>query len=101
MVRVIFQAMRFILPWVFRAIGAILWSMVIGVLGIFVGIPKTINRIAMTWQEKAYAAGFPTEFDKPLYYAICTVALLSMVAGWFLIAYFSVGILRLIFWAGN
>lgn len=95
--RAFFRAIRFIVPWVFRVIIAILETMAVAISSLLSGVPQSMRRIATEWQRRAFAAGFPTEFDRPLYYTLCVAAVLTFIVGWIALAYMTVGLLRLIF----
>jgi hypothetical protein len=53
--------------------------------------------MATDWQHRAITAGFPTEFDRPLYYALYIGAALTVLFGWILLAYLTVIIIGLVF----
>jgi len=93
---VVYRAIKAIVPWVIRAIAGIFWSMMVAASSIFVGIPPSLDRIATTWQTRAFIAGFPTEFDRPLYYTLYVFAAITVIFGWILLAYLTMGLLHLI-----
>ena len=94
---VVYRAIKAIVPWVIRAIAGIFWSMMVAASSLWIGIPASVNRIATNWQTRAFVAGMPTEFDRPLYYALCVAAVITIIFGWILLSYLTVGLLHLIF----
>ncbi|HWQ04618.1 MAG TPA: hypothetical protein VN452_04610 [Longilinea sp.] len=97
MVRVILRGIRFITPWLLRILWATLNVVGTAIASLWVGVPTATRRIAERWVEIAVTAGFPTEFDQPLYFMGRFVAFLTIVAGWIATAYITVFLLRWIF----
>jgi len=88
---------RLAFPWVRGAILFTLSLMATSALSLWIGVPQAVSRITDDWLDRAIVAGFPTEHDRTLYYIIWVLALSTIVAGWILLAYLTVFIVRLIF----
>jgi len=96
-IRTFIRGVRFILPWVIRAIGALLWTAFVALSNNIRAMPGTIERMANEWRRRAFAAGFPTEYDTILYYVLCVAAFITIVVGWIVQAFLTVGVMHLIF----
>jgi hypothetical protein len=80
--------------------GALLFTlqlMATAVISLWVGVPTSVRRIADEWLDRAFFAGFPGNMMPQLYYVICTLAFLTILTGWILVAYLTVFFTRLIF----
>lgn len=88
---------RLSVPWIRGAFLFTLHLMATSVISLWVGVPTAISRIADEWLDRAFFAGFPTQWDRHLYYVIWTLSLLTIVAGWILLAHLTVFLVHLIF----
>jgi hypothetical protein len=84
-------------PWVGGAILFTLNLMATSVISLWVGVPTSVRRIADEWLDRAFFAGFPGDKMPQLYYVICALAVVTIVAGWLLVAHITVWLSRLIF----
>ena len=84
-------------PWIAGALLFTLQLMATAVISLWVGVPTAVRRIADDWLDRAFFAGFPGDMMPQLYYVICTLAFLTILAGWILAAYLTVFFTRLIF----
>lgn len=89
-IKAIAIAVKFALPWILRAFFFTLWLMAGSVARLRVGVPNAVRLIADEWLDKAVKAGYPTRYDKHLYYVLCTIAFLTMLAGWIIASYITV-----------
>lgn len=89
--------LQMVIPWVFRSIGFTLNLMWTALSSLWVGVPQALNRIADEWIGRAIASGFPTIWDKKLYYTIKVMAFITIVVGWILLSFFTVWIVKWIF----
>lgn len=97
MIRFVFRGIHLILPWIIRAMGALLWTALIVLTNNIRAMPETIERMANEWRGRAFSAGFPTDYDTILYYTLCVMAGIVIVVGWIVQAYLTVGIIHMIF----
>jgi len=98
--RLLHEAIFFIqlgTPWIAGAILFTLQLISTAVISLWVGVPTSVRRIADEWLDRAFSAGFPGNMMPQLYYAICTLAFLTILIGWILVAYLTVFFTRLIF----
>lgn len=84
-------------PWIAGAVLFTIQLMSTAVISLWVGVPTAVRRIADEWLDRADAANFPGDMLPRLYYVICTLAFLTILAGWILVAYLTVFFTRLIF----
>ena len=101
MVRIIIlivRFVRFVTPWVVK--GALAMAKLVGtaIASLWAGVPSAVRRIANHWLQEAIDAGFPTQYAPHLYYILCVVAFLEILAGWIISAYITVGIVNWIWW---
>jgi hypothetical protein len=83
----------------------ILWSVILfalrlvalAVISLWVGVPRAVDNIANEWLDRAIVTGFPTQYDRQLYYVLWTLGLLTVLVGWVIFSYITVGIVHLIF----
>ncbi len=84
-------------PWMAR----IMWFMVgliaTSLAAFWSGVPKTVNRVADNWLDRAIAAGFPTRWDAALYNVLWIVAFAMIVWGWIILSYLTITVIRWIF----
>lgn len=88
--RVSVMTLRFVLPWVMRAAGFTGFLVLTAAASTWLGIPTAVSRIANRWLEEANKVGFPTRYSPLLYYLLCAVATVIIVAGWIAQAYLTV-----------
>lgn len=91
------RVIRFFVPWVARAFLFILGIIATGVITFWSGVPSRVDRIANEWLDRAVLAGFPTEWDRPLYYTLWVLGLIMVIAGWVILSFITVWIFHLIF----
>jgi hypothetical protein len=94
MVRIITQIFRFFIPWLLRVIWFTLLLIGNSIVSMWKGVPKLVKRISNNLLDRAVAAGFPTEWDRPFYFAACIAAFLTILAGWILTSFLTVLIVR-------
>ncbi|MFC1879102.1 hypothetical protein ACFLZW_04245 [Chloroflexota bacterium] len=96
-VRWVFLGLRFVIPWLMRVMSHTIRLIATSIASLWVGVPTAVNRIADEWSTRALAAGIPTEYDTFLFYASAGVALVTIVSGWIILAFVTVGILMWLF----
>jgi len=96
-IRFIFRGIVFVLPWLFRAAWSAILLMATTLAAIWSGIPGSVEAIASEWLEDATLAGFPTQYDRWLFVAAETVALIVIFMGWVLLSYLTVFIIWWVF----
>lgn len=100
MVRIIkriMQAVHFISPWLLRFLWGLVLLVATVVSSLWVGVPKSVRRIAEDWVDRAVMAGFPTEYDSVLYYLFAGIAFAFIVVGWIVFSFLTVLIIVVIF----
>lgn len=91
------RMVRFFAPWVGRVFMFILGLIVTSVISFWGNVPTTVQRIADEWLDRAVMSGFPTQWDRRLYYVLSGVAYVMIVFGWVFLSYFTVWLVNLIF----
>lgn len=92
-----YYVIRFITPYVWRAIQMAARLVMVTLGALFSGIPTSTDRIAYFVTAQAMGAGILQEYDRQLYWASRIAAFLVILAGWLLTAYLTVWTLGLIF----
>jgi hypothetical protein len=67
------------------------------VISLWIGVPTALNNIANEWLDRAVIAGFPTQWDRQLYYIFWCLGFVAVVIGWVLFSFITVWIFHLIF----
>lgn len=88
---------RLATPWIVRVFTYTVWLILITVASFWVGIPNAVKEIADNWLDRAVHTGWPTQWDRQLYEILWGIAFLTIVAGWVVLAFTTVFIVRLIF----
>ena len=88
--RIYLLGIRFTVPWIVRAFGFTLKLIATTVVALWIRVPTMVRKIADDCLDTAVDAGFPTRYDRYLYYAVCVTALLTIIAGWIVLAYLTV-----------
>jgi hypothetical protein len=88
---------RLATPWIWGAFVFTLSLVTTTAISIWVGVPTAVDRIANEWLDRAVIAGFPTQWDRQLYYILWALGLITVVAGWIILSFITVGIVHLIF----
>ena len=87
----------FATPWAIRLFIFTTWLSILGLLGIWKGVPEVADRVADEWTALALDAKFPSIWETQLHRFFFVLAILSMIAGWLITAFTTVFIVRLIF----
>jgi UDP:flavonoid glycosyltransferase YjiC (YdhE family) len=85
------------IPWVVKALIYILMLAVISVGSLRVGVSNTVKIMADEWLTRALKAGFPPQWGKYLHYVDTGLAILTIFAGWMLLVFTAVFIVRSMF----
>jgi hypothetical protein len=91
------KVIRFFAPWIARAFMFILGMIITSVISFWGNVPVTVRRVADEWLDRAVMSGFPTQWDKHLYYVLFVLALSMVIFGWIALSYLTVGLVNLIF----
>ncbi len=97
LMQLIARALRFFLPWVGRILMFMAGFILTSVISFWSGVPSMVERIANEWLDRAVAAGFPTQWDRRLYFTFYYLAFLMVVFGWVILSFITVWIVNLIF----
>jgi len=95
--RACYFILRFVAPWVFRAVWTSMKLVATSVISIPIGLPTATERIADHWMRQAAFAGFPTLYDTYLFNVLRVVAYIVIVTGWIMLAITTMVVLRLMF----
>lgn len=89
-----------ILRWVFSWLIWVAWFVIrlalVGVTTWWVGVPHAVTQMAHEWVARATRAGLPYEYAQALYYAACTLGVGVVIISWIILAYTTVGIMRMV-----
>ncbi len=97
LMQLIHRALRFFLPWVGKIIMFMVSFILTSVISFWSGVPTMVERIANEWLDRAVASGFPTQWDRRLYYTFYWLAFLMVVVGWVILSFITVWAVNLIF----
>jgi hypothetical protein len=88
---------RLIFTWVWRFVRMLFFLTITAATSIFVGIPKSVERIADNWIQTATEGGLPLGYHSALRTGARVVATITLILGWLVIASFTVFLIRLLF----
>lgn len=94
--KLIYTTVR-IFPWVWKIFVQMVKLVALAQINYWRNIPSTTRKIANEWVARAAMAGFPSEYDKVLFWIARSIATLVLLAGWILNAYLTVWLIGLIF----
>lgn len=97
LLRLIWFVIRLITPWVVRILIFALMLVLTALGSIRFGIPKTVDVIASDWVQRALNVGFPTLWERNLYFVFLVLAYATVIAGWIVLAFITVFIVKWIF----
>ncbi len=97
LLQLINRALRFFLPWVGRIIMFMIGFILTSVISFWSGVPSIIEKIANEWLDRAVTAGFPTQWDRQLFFTFRYLAFAMILLGWVILSFITVGIVHLIF----
>lgn len=97
LMKMIRDGWNWFLPWVGRILLFMASFILTSVISFWGGVPEMVTRIANEWVGRAVFAGFPTQWDRELYYTFYTAAFFMIVCGWVTLSYLTVWIVNLIF----
>jgi hypothetical protein len=95
--RLIWHAVRLVAPLVWGAFLFTARLIAVAVISLWIGVPKSLDNMANDWLDRAVIAGFPTLWDRQLYYFFWCLGLVTVVTGWVLFSFITVGVVHLIF----
>jgi hypothetical protein len=96
MIKNFISAVKQALPWVWKAFVFTLQLVILTVAAVWSGIPLSARKIANDWSNEAFFAGFPTQWDRQLYYVLLVLAYITILAGWVVLSFTTVWIVNLI-----
>src|SRR6266498_3358268 len=85
------------IPWVLKALIFTLLLVATSVGSLWLGVPKTVRKIADEWLTRAINAGLPPSWESSIYSGSIVLAFLAVVAGWIILAFTAVFIVRSMF----
>ena len=91
------RLMQMIIPVITGFVGFILALMWTAAMSIWVGVPQATDRIAAEWERRILARGYSPIWNQGAYNMIRAIAFLTIVAGWILLAYATVFIVKVVF----
>lgn len=94
--QLVYRASRVFLPWIGRIILFMVGLIITSALSFWSGIPQTTDRIANEWLDRAVANGFPTIWDRRLYFTFRILAFAMILLGWVILSYITVWLVHLI-----
>jgi len=100
MVRIIslgWLAIRLATPWIVRVFLVTVMSCLTALAGFWIGVPAAVDKIANEWLDRAVLAGFPTQWDRYLYWVLRVLAFLTIVFGWIVLSFITVFIVKRLF----
>jgi hypothetical protein len=83
-------AVRISTPWVLRVMWATIKFSLIALASIWSGIPSAADKIATEWQRRAIYAGYPTVWDRQIYFVFYVIALMTIFTGWVILSFITV-----------
>lgn len=97
LMQLISRTLRFFLPWVGRIVLFMVSFILTSVFSFWSGVPAVVERIANEWLDRAVAAGFPTQWDRRLFFTFKYLAFGMILLGWVILSHITVWIVNLIF----
>lgn|GEM_PF-6913285 len=91
------RLVRFFLPWIGRIIMFMAGFILTSVISFWGGVPAIIERIANEWLDRAVAAGFPTQWDRHLFFTFRFLAFTMILLGWITLSFITVWLVNLLF----
>ena len=76
------RAIVFLIPWMARLCGVLLWSIATTAVSLWLGVPIATNRMATRWTDNAARAGVSIEYSTFLYQVHCVIAVAVILLGW-------------------
>lgn len=97
LMKLIRDAWNWFLPWMGRLVLSMAVFIATSVVTFWGGVPAMVTRIANEWLDRAVSAGFPTQWDRRLYFTFYVLAFGMIVCGWVTLSYITVWLVNLIF----
>ena len=85
------------IPWLLKALIFTLLLVATSVGSLWLGVPKTVNKIADEWLTRAIKAGLPPSWERFIYSVSFVLAFLTVLAGWVVLAFTTAFIVRSLF----
>lgn len=95
--KLIRDAFNWFLPWIARFFVAMLSFMLTLLISFWGGVPARVDQMANEWLDRAYLGGFPTQWDRRLYWTFYCLAFVMLIVGWVILSFITVWIVQLIF----
>lgn len=96
LVRLTFTFVRWVIPWIMRFLRLLGSLLITSISSIYVGIPKAVERISDSWTEQAGEMGLPVSYHRVLRIGARTVATITLILGWLVLASLTVYLIRLV-----
>ena len=94
MVRMTNQIFKWFIPWLLRVVWFTLRFMGSYITAVGRGVPGVVGKITDRTLDLAVEAGFPTQLDRPFFFAAYAAAFLTILAGWILTSFLTVMLVR-------
>jgi hypothetical protein len=85
------------IPWIWKALNFTFLLVATSVGSLRLGVPKTIRKMADEWLTRAIKAGLPPSWESFIYKGSFVLAVLTVLAGWAVLAFTTVFIVRSLF----
>lgn len=95
LVGLIFKIIGWLLPWAWRLVRLAFMLSITSLTSIFIGIPRSVERIADSWIEQASLAGVPAHNYPALRTGAKVAASITLILGWLVLASLTVFLIRL------
>jgi hypothetical protein len=95
--QLITRAFRLFAPWVRRMVVSTATLTIMSIITFWGRVPGTSRAIADEWLDRAIANGFPSKYDRHLYYIFYILAFGMAVITWIVMSIVTVLLLLLIF----
>lgn len=97
LVRHALSIVLFSIPWVLKALIFTFLLVATSVGSLWVGVHKTIRKIADEWLTRAIKAGLPPSWEGFIYSGSLVLAFLTVLAGWAVLAFTAAFMMRSLF----
>jgi hypothetical protein len=85
------------IPFILKALVLVALLIGISIGSLWLGVTKTVKKIADEWVAKAFYAGVPPAWEKLVYTSAFVLAFLTIITGWLVVAFTTAFIVRFYF----
>lgn len=94
LVQLVSAIIVFVISMLFRLIRLMFMLVTMSISSLFIGVPRTVDRISHSWTEEATNAGVPLGYLQTLRSGTRSAVYISLVLGWLIIFALIILILR-------